>query len=94
VLVHADTDQARERLANSRLAYVSVSRGRYDAQIYTNDARKLGEELGRDVSNQCASETHREMGDRNQGRAVGTADRHSASETQGHVQAEGHSISR
>ena len=29
---------ADEQLVNSRLAYVAVSRGRYDAQIYTNDA--------------------------------------------------------
>jgi len=38
VLVHVDTEQAHDQLVNSRLAYVSVSRGRYDAQIYTNDA--------------------------------------------------------
>jgi conjugative relaxase-like TrwC/TraI family protein len=94
VLVHVDTEQAHEQLINSRLAYVSVSRGRYDAQIYTNDARNLGEELGRDVSKQCALETRHEMGDRDLGHAVGTADRHSVSETLGHVQAEGHSISR
>jgi hypothetical protein len=30
-----DTEQAHEQLVNSRLAYVSVSRGRYDAQIHT-----------------------------------------------------------
>jgi hypothetical protein len=36
------------------LAYVSVSRGRYDAQIYTNDADKLGNELSRDVSKHSA----------------------------------------
>jgi len=36
VLVHMDTEQARDQLVNSRLAYVSVSRGRYDAQIYTS----------------------------------------------------------
>ena len=47
---------------NSRLAYVSVSRGRYDAQIYTNDAQKLGEDLSRDVSKQSALETKHEMG--------------------------------
>jgi hypothetical protein len=29
--------------------HVSLSRGRYDAQIYTNDAEKLGEDLSRDV---------------------------------------------
>jgi hypothetical protein len=37
-------------LLNCRVAYVSVSRGRYDAQIYTNDASTLGHELSRDVS--------------------------------------------
>jgi ATP-dependent exoDNAse (exonuclease V) alpha subunit len=54
VLVHVDSEQAHEKLINSRLAYVSVSRGRYDAQIYTNDAGKLGEELSREVSKQSA----------------------------------------
>jgi ATP-dependent exoDNAse (exonuclease V) alpha subunit len=44
VLVHVDTEQAHEQLINSRLAYVSVSRGRYDAQIDTNDAQNLSEE--------------------------------------------------
>lgn len=47
VQVHVDTDQAHEQLFNSRLAYVSVSRGRYDVQIYTNDAQNLSEELSR-----------------------------------------------
>jgi hypothetical protein len=45
-----------DELINSRLAYVSVSRGRHDAQIYTNDAEKLDEELSRDVSKQSAIE--------------------------------------
>ena len=57
VLVHVDTEQAHDQLVNSRLAYVSVSRGRYDAQIYTNDAEKLGEESSRDVSKQSGLET-------------------------------------
>jgi ATP-dependent exoDNAse (exonuclease V) alpha subunit len=39
VLVHVDTEQAHDQLVNSRLAYVSVSRGRFDAQIYTNILR-------------------------------------------------------
>jgi ATP-dependent exoDNAse (exonuclease V) alpha subunit len=49
VLVHVDSEHAQERLMSRRPAYVSVSRGRYDAHIYTNDAGKLGEELSRDV---------------------------------------------
>ena len=36
------------------MAYVSVSRGGYDAQIYTNDADKLADELSRDVSKHSA----------------------------------------
>ena len=54
VLVHVDTENAHEQLINSRLAYVSVSRGRYDAQIFTNDAGKLGSELSCDVSKRSA----------------------------------------
>ena len=34
--------------------HVAVSRGRYDAQIFTNDADKLGNELSRDVSKHSA----------------------------------------
>ena len=54
VLVHVDTENAHEQLINSRLAYVSVSRGRYDAQIFTNDADKLGNELSHNVSKHSA----------------------------------------
>jgi conjugative relaxase-like TrwC/TraI family protein len=43
VLVHVDTEQAGEKLVNRRLAYVAVSRGRYDAQVYTNDKGQLAE---------------------------------------------------
>jgi conjugative relaxase-like TrwC/TraI family protein len=56
VLVHVDTEQAGEKLVNRRLAYVAVSRGRYDAQLYTNDKARLGETLSRDVSHQSAIE--------------------------------------
>ncbi len=59
VLVHVDTDQAGEKLLNRRLAYVAVSRGRYDAQIYTNDKSALAEGLGRDVSHRSAIEATR-----------------------------------
>ena len=54
VLIHVDTDLGPKALLNSRMAYVSVSRGRYDAQIYTNSAPELGHELNRDVSHSPA----------------------------------------
>ena len=50
VLIHVDTELGAKDLLNSRMAYVSVSRGRYDAQIYTSNARTRGQELSRDVS--------------------------------------------
>ena len=59
VLVHVDTEAAHEKLINSRLAYVSVSRARYDAQIYTNDASDLGRALSRDTSHTAAIEPQR-----------------------------------
>jgi hypothetical protein len=39
------------------MAYVAVSRGRYDAQIYTNDKSGLAEHLSRDVSHRTAIQT-------------------------------------
>ena len=36
------------------MAYVAVSRGAYDAQIFTNDREKLGAALGHDVSRTSA----------------------------------------
>ena len=54
VLIHVDTELGAKDLLNSRMAYVSVSRGRYDAQIYTNNAATLGQELSRDVSHSPA----------------------------------------
>jgi ATP-dependent exoDNAse (exonuclease V) alpha subunit len=50
VLIHVDTELGARDLLNCRMAYVSVSRGRYDAQIYTDNASTLGHELSRDVS--------------------------------------------
>jgi ATP-dependent exoDNAse (exonuclease V) alpha subunit len=60
VFVHVDTEQAGEKLVNRRLAYVAVSRGRYDAQLYTNDKKHLTEQLSRDVSHRSAIEPTRE----------------------------------
>ena len=50
VLIHVDTELSAKDLLNSRMAYVAISRGAYDAQIYTNNASTLGRELSRDVS--------------------------------------------
>jgi conjugative relaxase-like TrwC/TraI family protein len=54
VLIHVDTELGAKDLLNSRMAYVAVSRGRYGAQIYTNNAATLGQELSRDVSHSPA----------------------------------------
>jgi hypothetical protein len=89
VLVHVDTEQAHDQLVNSRLAYVSVSRGRYDAQIYTNDAGKLGEEFSRDVSKQSAMETGHETGGQDQGHTIESAERQSVGESHHHGQGYG-----
>ena len=90
VLVHIDTEQAGEKLVNRRLAYVAVSRGRYDAQVYTNDKGQLAEQLSRDVSHRSAMKPNREF--------VSSAHEieRSSTRSQGHehTQAEGHSISR
>ena len=56
VLIHVDTEKS-EQLVNSRFAYVSVSRGQYDAQIYTNDGSELARDLSRDVSQRTATES-------------------------------------
>jgi conjugative relaxase-like TrwC/TraI family protein len=54
VLIHVDTELAAKDLLNSRMAYVAVSRGAEDAQLYTNDLAKLPEALGHDVSHASA----------------------------------------
>ena len=54
VLIHVDTELAAKDLLNSRMAYVSVSRGQWDAQIFTNNREKLPLVLGHDVSHQSA----------------------------------------
>ena len=54
VLIHVDTELAAKELLNSRMAYVAVSRGACDAQIFTSDATSLAKELSRDVSHAAA----------------------------------------
>jgi hypothetical protein len=92
VLVNVDTEQAHNQLINSRLAYVSVSRGRFDAQIYTNDAEKLGEQLSRDVSKQSALETGHEVGAQDQSHATENGGHRSVIDSHEHGQ--GYSMER
>ena len=54
VLIHVDTGLGAKDLLNSRMAYVAVSRGAHDAQIFTNDREKLPAALGHEVSQQSA----------------------------------------
>ena len=55
VLVHVDTEKS-ELLVNNRFAYVSVSRGQYDAQIYTDNRSELARDLGRDLVRPTATD--------------------------------------
>ena len=50
MLIHADTELGAKDLLNNRMAYVAVSRGAYDAQIFTNDREELGATQEHDVS--------------------------------------------
>jgi ATP-dependent exoDNAse (exonuclease V) alpha subunit len=54
VLVHVDTELGAKDLLNSRMAYVSISRGQWDAQIFTDSLEKLPKALGHNVSHQNA----------------------------------------
>jgi len=54
VLVHVDTELGAKDLLNNRMAYVAVSRGAHDAQIFTSDREQLPQALSRDVSHQSA----------------------------------------
>ncbi len=54
VLINIDTELGAKDLINSRMAYVSISHGAHDAQIFTSDRERLPEALGRDVSRQSA----------------------------------------
>jgi conjugative relaxase-like TrwC/TraI family protein len=54
VLVHVDSERASAELVNRRFGYVAVSRGRHDAQIYTNDRTRLPDALSREVSHRLA----------------------------------------
>lgn len=61
VLVHLDSDRSSEGLVNQRLAYVALSRGRHECLLFTDDARAMGHNLGRDVSHRAAIEHPRQI---------------------------------
>jgi hypothetical protein len=55
VLIHIDTGDAKTRkLIGETLAYVTTSRPRYDAQIFTDKAEKLSPALSRRNENAVA----------------------------------------
>jgi len=85
-----DTEQGGEKLVNRRLAYVAVSRGRYDAKLYTNDKTHLTEQLARDVSHRSAMGPSRESASS----AHEIKPTSARSQVHEHTQVEGHIISR
>ncbi|HTC92481.1 MAG TPA: AAA family ATPase [Terriglobales bacterium] len=99
VLIHVDTEQS-EQLVNSRMAYVAVSRARYDAQIYTNNKDELAHDLSREVSHSTATSQTRERDQEHShdlcseaqsvGRERGNGEGHaqSAGEARGHAASE------
>lgn len=54
VLVHVDTELGAKDLLNNRMADVSISRGQWNARIFTDSREKLPQALGHDVSHQRA----------------------------------------
>ena len=71
--MHVDTELGAKDLLNNRMAYVSISRGQWDAQIFTNDAAKLAQTLSRDVSHQSALQKKPPMQERGIGMGIGLA---------------------
>ena len=71
VLVHVDSSQTHGELLNSRMAYVSVSRAEFDVQMYTNDAKTLGQVLSRDVSHPSAMQQQMAINDELAGQKIG-----------------------
>jgi conjugative relaxase-like TrwC/TraI family protein len=59
VLVNADTG-VHPDLLNSRFGYVSISRASHDATLFTNDASKLGHQLGTEITKTSAFEMDNE----------------------------------
>lgn len=88
VLVNVDTEEAHANLINSRLAYVAVSRARYDAQIFTNDAGNLGKLLSRQVSHAAAVSGQQEENALVSGNATGYGENSAANHSQAQDQSQ------
>jgi conjugative relaxase-like TrwC/TraI family protein len=54
VFIEVDSENAQKALINNRMAYVAVSRAKFDVHIFTDDANALAFELSRDVSQTMA----------------------------------------
>lgn len=54
VFIDVDSENAQKALINNRMAYVAVSRAKFDVHIFTDDANALAFELSRDVSQTMA----------------------------------------
>ena len=50
----ARNNEGDELRYSRRMAYVAISRGAYEVQIFTNDLQQLATALGRDVSHESA----------------------------------------
>ena len=61
VLVHVDTELAAKYLLNNRMAYVALSRGAHDAQVFTNNRTQLPLILGREVNREAAHVPQQEI---------------------------------
>src|ERR1700677_3592603 len=62
VLVHVDTGLGAKDLLNNRMAYVSISRGQWDAQLFTDSLERLPKALGHEVSHQSAYKPEQAIG--------------------------------
>ena len=58
VLIHVDTEVGSQ-LVNNRMAYVAISRGRYDGQIYTDSKADLADHLSREHCHSTAITSNR-----------------------------------
>ena len=67
VLVNADTHESA-RLLNDRMAYVAISRARYDALIYTDSAQNLSDALNREIEKKRRLEHTRQERERKEDR--------------------------